>query len=354
MKKILLLIDDMGQGGAERQMSYLAVLLKQAGYQIRLVRFYNNDSAYDSYLTENNVNLETIETGQKKIKRVLTIRRLIKKWNPDSVIVYKDGTAIASCIVRLFYKYKLIVSERNTTQKLTIYDKIKFFCYRLATFIVPNSHSQAEFLEKNFKELYEKVSIITNCIPMDRFKIAKQSDTLRVLTVARISPQKNVLNYLKAIKILKEEGIKARFSWFGRIHSEEYYIQVKELINNLSIEEYIEFYPEGSKNIEKEYAKSTHFCLPSFYEGFPNVLCEAMASGLICTASDICDNSLILNEEGLLFNPKDPSNIAKVIKTSLLMSSHDKQVMSERNRERIVSLCSPEKFVKSYIKLIEQ
>ena len=70
-------------------------------------------------------------------------------------------------------------------------------------------------------------------------------------------------------------------------------------------------------DIEEKYRNSDVFCLPSIYEGFPNVLCEAMSCGLPVLCSNVCDNPMIVenNKNGLLFNPLDVDDIAdKIIK----------------------------------------
>lgn len=344
----------MGQGGAERQMSYLAVLLKNAGFDIRLIRFYDGDSAYESFLLENNVVIETLISGKKRINRILHIYKIIKNWQPHATIVYKDGTAIAACLAKLFINFRLIVSERNTTQNLTIYERLKFLSYRLATYIVPNSISQACFIKTHYKNLIKKVKVITNYLPIELFRISEIDRPIRVITTARIAPQKNVLNYLRAIKILKDEGIKAQFVWYGKPESEEFFSSVMKLHKDLLLEDYIKFFSEGSKKISKEYEQSTHFCLPSSYEGFPNVLCEAMACGLTCTASNVCDNLEILSDKRFVFNPNHPKEIAEALKFSMGLNLEEREKIAVRNRKRIEEICSPQKFLNSYLELIEK
>lgn len=357
-KRILLLIDDMGQGGAERQMSYLAALLQEKKYEIRLVRFYDGDSAYESFLRQNYINLETITKGKSKYKRIITIIQLIRKWSPDTVIVYKDGSGIAACIAKIFCKFKLIVSERNTTQVLTKYEKIKFLSYKLADYIVPNSYSQGEFISKHYPRLKDKLYIITNAIYIDQFERTRKIDYKEnkkvVITAARISPQKNVLNYLYALKLIKDAGLDVEFKWFGQPSSKEYFEEVLSLKSKLSLDDFITFHSNGSTNIGEEYALATHFCLPSKYEGFPNVLCEAMSSGLICVASDVCDNGIILNNKKLLFNPLSPENIATVLTYALELNQINMDEIIRNNKKVIKELCSPNIFVNKYINLIEK
>ena len=51
MKRILLYVDELGSGGAQRQIVALARLLKSKGYNVRLVDYWDN-TFYDNELTQ--------------------------------------------------------------------------------------------------------------------------------------------------------------------------------------------------------------------------------------------------------------------------------------------------------------
>lgn len=355
MKRVLLLKDAMGQGGAERQLSYLAINLKKAGHHIRLIQFYNVENAYEKELLKYGIKTEVAECGASKWKRPFYIARLVRQWDTDAVIAYQDGVCIACCLAKLFTKYRLIVSERNTTQRLSKYERIKFQLYRMADVVVPNSQSQAQFLKTYASWLRDKTKVITNMIDTEKFKFVQSTDLSlvkpRVITVARISPQKNVLGFLDAIAILKSEGVDVHFDWYGYPEYPVYYEQVLAKVSALKLEDFITFHG-GVQNIEDCYHTATHFCLPSLYEGFPNVLCEAMATGLICTASDIFDNPHILTDNKMRFNPSDTRMMAEIIKYSLELPEAEQRKISKFNHDRIVKLCSPEAFMTQYESLL--
>ena len=60
--------------------------------------------------------------------------------------------------------------------------------------------------------------------------------------------------------------------------------------------------------------------MSSFYEGTPNVICEAMSSGCPIS-SDVCDNARNVkeNENGFLFNPRSPEDMAKKLEEALII-----------------------------------
>lgn len=351
--KILLLIDNMGSGGAERQMSYLAIEAKKKDNDVRLVKFFPGENFYEAELNHHQIFTEVANCGSSKIKRPFYIAKLVKSYKPNIVIAYKDGTCMAACLARLIINFNLVVSERNTTQTYTLKDRIKFILYSLANCIVPNSNSQLQFINRKCWWLRKKSKVITNMIDTEKFKPSLKSseDKLKhIITTARITPQKNIINYLYAIQIVKRKGYRIHFDWYGRNQNDEYYSKVKLLINELGIQDYITFHEEVN-NIETKYKEATYFCLPSSYEGFPNVLCEAMASGLVCTASDVCDNSYILKNEKLRFDPNNPSDIAEKIIAILNLSDEEVRLISQSNHKFILAQCSAESFINKYLSL---
>lgn len=355
MKRVLLLTDDMCQGGAERQLTYLAVEFKRKGYDVRLIKFYPGHNYYESDLSDCGLKTELDLTGRIAWKRPFAIARLIKEWSPDLVVTYKDGTSMAACLAKVLTRFNLAVSERNTTQRLTTKERLKFNLYRLANHVVPNSYSQADFIKTNASWLGSKVSVITNMIDVDKFCISPhkpQNTKPHIITTARIAPQKNIINYLHAIASLKQMNVDAHFDWFGRPEHEDYFELVKQEVSKLGIADMITFHG-ASENVAEEYHKADFFCLPSIYEGFPNVLCEAMASGLPSIASDVCDNPCILENPLRRFDPTSEKNIVDTILNLLNMSEELRRFEGINNRSKIVEMCSPESFINKYISLIK-
>lgn len=354
-QRILLITDEMNQGGAERQLSYLAIGVKKNDYNVRLVKFYNGNNFYENDLKENGIETETITKGRNRLARPFVIYQLVKSWLPDMVICYKQGPSMAACLARVFLRFNLVVSERNTTQRLTIYARLRFWLYYFADHIVPNSFSQASFIEKNYPKLMPKVSIITNMVDIEKFapSLTRVSNgTPQIITTARVAPQKNVLVYLDAIAILKERGIKAHFNWYGRVDaSMEYWETVKKHIEELDIADMVVFHGTNN-NLPDAYNSNDVFLLPSLYEGFPNVLCEAMACGLPSIATAVCDSPYILTDSRWHANPCSAKDIADKIQKMLELSAGQRLEIGKENRQRILELCASAPFVGKYLELV--
>lgn len=357
MKKILCYIDELGSGGAERQITNLAILLKAKGYEVD-VYCYHPNYFYEYALKEHNIPLIKIELKVNNYwNKISNTRKVFNAKNYDVVIAYSDGPVMIASILKLFNpKLRVIVSERNTTQVLSIKERLKFLLYNFANYIVANSYTQTNFIKSHFRTLKHKTYTITNYIDSNKFTPADNGVSyagLKIIVVARHSHQKNVPTFIEAVKIAKNMGVKFHVSWYGDNGGGNSEIHEK-LVKEYHLEDVLTFYPSQS-DIENYYKKANVFCLPSLYEGFPNVVCEAMCSGLPVICSNVCDNPFLIEDGigGFLFNPKDPTDIALKIKKISLISEEERLNMGALNRTKGVELFSASVFIDKYINLIE-
>ncbi len=355
-RKIVLFTESLGSGGAERQLSGLAVLLKEKGYDVRLIYFADNHF-YAPFLKRHGVDYEYVPSMKGKHLRPFRLASYLRGCSADVVISYLPFCNKTACLARLLYKFRLIVSERNTTQKLSLKNRLFFVLYRLADVVVPNSYSQEEFIRKNFSALEPKLMVITNFVDTDHFSPSdkpSERNALRILTVARVARQKNCLRYLEAVKLLSERTDKPFVvDWYGNPESVDYDLKVKSKVAELGLGDIVTFRP-ASEDIRSEYRKADIFCLPSLYEGCPNTLCEAMSCGLPVACGSVCDNPRIVaeDENGYMFNPLDAEDIADKLLDMVNMSRDERTAMGNRNRELAVCIFSQEKFVYEYEKII--
>lgn len=357
MSKILCLIDSLGAGGAERQLAYLGILLHKLDHEVKFVVFTRENKFYESFLVEGGVTPVYNEPGVNRFRRIWEIAKIVRSFKPDLAVAYKDGVCMSATLAKIFGNYNLAVSERSSTPTLSRLQKIKVFLFRFANHIVPNSYTQANYLKGFSPRLEKKIKVIGNTVDVQLFhpdKDRRQNDIPNIVTTARVKEIKNILNYLRAIAIIKENGIKCHFDWYGKTDKGDSYPElVKTEVQRLGIEDYITFHP-ATTDVAEVYRKADIFCLPSLIEGFPNVICEAMASGLPIVCSNICDNPYIVESgvNGFLFDPLKPDDIAAKLIAMINFSESDKEAMAIANRNKIIGLCSPEIFADKYLSLI--
>ena len=359
MKRVLCLIDSFGPGGAQRQMVGLASFLKERGYDVITACYYDNRFFVEK-LVSDGIPYVFLRKARGVAFRIWYITRFICRIKPDVLISYLETPSICACIARLFSnRFRLIVSERNTKQHTGWKERIRFTLFRIADYVVPNAFTQAEYIRNRFPALKNKIVTIPNFVDLQYFTPSVQRrrcEAPEIIVAATIWGSKNTLGFINAIALLKKRGYRFHISWYGKDYTHlDYYSQCQEKINRLGVNDLLEL-KEKTTNIKEKYQAADYFCLPSFYEGTPNVICEAMACGLPIACSDICDNSRYVEEgiNGFLFDPYNASSIADAIEHLLLLDESDYWAFCLNSRSRAESRMSKEVFVQSYIALIDE
>ena len=263
-KRILCLIDSLASGGAQRQMVGLASLLKGEGYQIMVVTYFDLPF-YLLQLQKSGVEYEYVACSTSLVDRLRRIGRVIKQFRPDVVISYLDTPNILASLLHTANKnkWKLIVSERNTTQVLSRRERIKFALYRFADTIVPNSFSQGDFIAKHYPQYVDKCHVITNFVDTEIFSPGikkKDGNMLHIIGVGRIAKQKNIPMLIEAIKNIFRIECNVQVDWYGVKF--DTYNECMRLIYQYGLEGVFEFHEPCNNIIEKYRVRKLYLSLP--------------------------------------------------------------------------------------------
>lgn len=359
MQKILCFIDSLGSGGAQRQLIGLASFLKERGYDVT-VAFYYDDPFYVNLLQTNGVPYVFLKKAQNTTFRIWHIVHYFRKLKSDVVIAYLETPSICACVAKLFNRhFKLIVSERNTTQHTGRNEKIRFNLFRLADYVVPNAYSQETYMRTHFPKLANKIVTIPNFVDLEYFVPPlkrNRREVPEIMVAASIWASKNTLGFIDAVAALKTKGYRFHISWYGlNTKHVDYINQCKSKIEKLGVSNCIEL-KEKTTNIRERYQDADYFCLPSFYEGTPNVICEAMACGLPIVCSNVCDNSkyVIDGNNGFLFDPKNADSMVSTFEQLLSLNDDEYNDYCIQSRLLAEQKLSKETFINAYINLLEQ
>lgn len=357
MKKIILFTDCLGAGGAQRQLVGLAIMLKEKDYNVTVATYHNIDF-YKKQLDDAGVRNLVIPNGSNKKTRIWAVRTFLKKERPDWVVAYQETPSLLACMAKVNgCKFRLIVSERNTTQTVGMNERVRFFLYRWADAIVPNSYAQENYLISHYPWMQKKLKTITNFVDLDYFSFLerKKRKVPEIVIAATIWSSKNTLGFIEAVKKLVDRNCRFHVSWYGKSNIDmDYYNESLQKIQEYGIQDYIEL-KDKTKQIKNVYHNADLFCLPSFYEGTPNVICEAISTGLPVACSDVCDNYIYVKPgcNGVLFDPNNPNDMANKISQLLYISSLEFEKYQKNSRQIALGKLSKDVFVDAYVKIIE-
>ena len=136
-----------------------------------------------------------------------------------------------------------------------------------------------------------------------------------VLLPARFLVDKGLREFAGAAKILKSEGVKARFVLIGDSALGNPAAVPKEEIDAWCNEGFIEAHPY-STDMPRIFSRSHIICLPSYREGFSKALIEALASArpIVTTKVPGCADAVVEGVNGLLVPPRDIQALASALR----------------------------------------
>jgi GalNAc-alpha-(1->4)-GalNAc-alpha-(1->3)-diNAcBac-PP-undecaprenol alpha-1,4-N-acetyl-D-galactosaminyltransferase len=281
--KIMFFISTLGSGGAERALTNLAKYLHQF-HEITITTF--NDPKYDDFYTAaqdiRRINFFEPPTRNpaKKIlsfiKTLSFIRSSVKKTQADIAISFGNETNSRVILSTIGLSIPTIISER-TDPKYNPVNKLNVLLSKLAfpkaSSIVVQTHSAMTYYKKKLGK--QTIVIIPNAV--SNFNLTSTdkntSEHRKLIAVGRLSKEKNHRKLILAFIKHHDTHPEWELHIYGQGALKK---SLKQLITSRNAEDYV-ILKGLEKNISKAYQNADAFVLPSVYEGFPNVLLEAMS-----------------------------------------------------------------------------
>lgn len=296
---ILFLTQKLSGGGAER---VIALLASEFAIDNNVfVATHRDDEAYPISDKVNIICLDlnksenTISRIKNCVIAVAKLRRIKRDKKIDVTVSMLNSPNFENVISRV--NDKIIISIRNLTSAQLSGVKAKMSCFsgKHADWTVSLSENVKRDQIRNFKTPPEKIITIYN--PCNYEFIAEQGkketydqtfDMLRknadcmVITAGRCTYQKGQWHMIRAFKKVVEKNPKAILIILGCGDMDDF---LNKLILEMQLEKNV-FKVGFKKNIYSYLAKADIFVFSSIYEGFGNVLLEAMACGLPIISCD--------------------------------------------------------------------
>lgn len=360
MKKILCLIDNLGSGGAQRQLVNLAVLLQEQGYSIEFV-VYSQNCFFQYILDKAQIPVTYIE-AKSYFKRIVRVRRYLLRTDADVVITFLETPGFLACLAKSNHvKWKLITSELSAKEETFVGIRQKVFNYfeRYADIKVCNSQNAMQMWGKYYPQYADKLQVIYNPVIMPTLTecTALNDGKLRIVVAASYQELKNPLGVVEALKLLTaEERGKIRIDWYGSHEvttgNTTIYDETQRRVKEYDLGDSIRINGE-KKEIYSTMMSADVVGLFSTVEGLPNAICEAMALGKPIIITRVSDYTVLTDGNGILCDP-DPESIANAFRVLLSLPRRELEEMGNVSSEKAKRLFGKDAIIKQWMEIIER
>lgn len=359
--KILFLIDSLGSGGAQRQLSTIAPKLKLKGFTVEVLCYYSGDFFLAPF-ANNNIKVHNIHANNF-IARIYKLRRFIRSGGYTAVISMLPTPDFINCISAIGgHKWQVITSERSGTNNNFKGFKNKLYSWarRYSDAIVCNSHAASQLWAQHYPKYTHKLKVIYNTVTTatttSHYEIRKNSRTLFIVG-ASYQSIKNPKGLIEAVNLLSDdEKTKLKIDWYGKksvTHGKTlHFDEAQKLIENYSLTEIITLHDRTEEIHDKLHCADVAVLI-SQYEGLPNIICEAMTLSKPILLSEVSDyNSLADSSNGILCKWDDPTSIATALSKFIAIDNETLLRMGRSSKQKATELFSEEKIINEWSEVI--
>lgn len=332
--KIVLIIPTLSSGGAERVISLLANEWAKNNNDVYLIA-WNAEKPF--YEISNDVIVRDlgfkytgkIDRFMKQTKVLFGIRKQIKQIKPDFVLSFLTINNVLVLLATLHLKQKIYISERNSPeiilQQLSKpYHLLRHLLYTRASGIIVQTKMAKDFILREFPSI--NAIVIANPIMPAKHKDIKKQKV--ILNIGRLTEQKGQKDLIQAFYELSLEDWRLVILGEGSLRTD-----LEKLVYSLGIFKKVAL-PGSVQDVQEYLSKATIFAFPSYFEGFPNALAEAMVSGLPVVSYDCKTGPGELIDDGINGYLVPVGDIDK-LKEKLLLLIQDEKKRTELSSEAL-------------------
>ncbi len=339
--KIVFVSYKLCDGGAENVLAQVASELARRKHDVEILLYQRNTVEYP---IDNNVKL--IELGEYSFKgkngisrsfnRIKAIRKIIKQEQPDFLIPFLDSMARETVLATWGLSNKVVATVRNSpyhTPESKLERGLRNIFCRFASAVWVQNTDQKKYFSK---AIQKKTFVVANPVAEALFEDEKiyKDNVMQFITCGRLHEQKNHKMLIDAFTAANHQypGIELSIYGVGALHDE-----LQQHINNNGMASKIHLRGR-TENVKGALLDSDCFILSSDFEGMPNALMEAMATGLPCISTNCLTgpSDLILNQDfGLLI----PVNNCEKMTSSIIQMVEHPEIAKKQGQTAKKNIC---------------
>ena len=295
--KIAILLPNLSAGGAEPVGSLLMTHWSK-GHEVIYLNYLPDASSF-FYKLPKPVDIVCLDLMKKSssfislfytaVRRIWNIHRVLIQKQPDILLCFMTENNVIGTIAGRFSGVPIVISERTHPQFNVlpkVYQMARRLVYSFATRLVVQTQDIAEWC---FRHLQLKAEVMANPIDLEALKLTpKRERTVKeweqkiIISVGRLGPEKGFDLLIEAFARVSSVAPEWPLYILGQGAEHD---ALMAQIKRLGMEQRIIL--NGLVSDPQSWIKmSDLFVLASRYEGFPNVLLEAMACGRPMIATD--------------------------------------------------------------------
>lgn len=319
--RITLVISSLASGGAERVMSTLANYWVKQGWCVTLLTFDNGTKPFyplDERVKWRPLDIEGISgnrlhTPRRSLRRLWILRQAIVDSQPQVILAFVDKTNVLTLLASRGLGIPVIISERVSPLHWPIgrwgWCWLRRWLYPQAACLVLQTEAALRYYPL---VLRRRVRVVPNAaivrVP-DSVRIQPSPKSPTLIAMGRLTSQKGFDLLLEAFAAVAPHYPHWSLTIWGEGPERE---NLEALRDMLGLHRQV-CLPGCTSTPGLEMARADLFVLSSRFEGFPNVLCEAMAVGLPvigCNCPDGPSELIRHGIDGLLVPPEDVDALA--------------------------------------------
>ena len=281
-KKVTIFIPQLKGGGAEKAAICHALALNAEGHKVTLLTLNP-----DSPMVEINKNIRIIKLCSRMRSAIFSLPAYLFRNKPDLIISHLSAANLISSLVCAFFpRCQSVVTVQNDLSYLLQQKNVKAYLEllliiisnKISNRVIAVSKGVKDFLaQKAFLDITKCVVIYNPIVTDQQSSSANSTKTLErskyIIAVGRLVPQKgfDILLMAYANSLLPKMGVKLIIVGEGELRSE-----LVDLSKTLGIEDNVELLGYIT-DLARLYIEAEFFVLSSRWEGFGNVIVEALS-----------------------------------------------------------------------------
>lgn len=356
--RILLLIDNLGSGGAQRKMVTLARMLKEHGESVQFL-VYGKAGFFRSQVDALGIHVEMCN-ARNNITRIIKVRRYIRRGGFDAVISFMDTPNFLNCISAVGgHKWKVITTECSCKEQIFHNYRNKIFNWfqRWSDSLVCNSERARQMWLRYHPEYTSKLKVIYNPVILPIFTSEYKplrDGKLHIVVAASFQELKNPIGLAKAVALLlPDDRAKLKIDWYGKqcvtVGGTQTYDTACQIVTENGLEDVLVFHNSTMQIIEK---MNEADCIGLFsrVEGLPNAVCEGMSLGKPIIMSRVSDFDVLTEGgNGYLCDWDNIETIRDALLEMINLTEEELLWKGDISRRKAKRLFSPELIISMWL-----